>query len=82
MKVKGKIRERTFSSTQRKCTDMQNLLSSTLAPGIYFVLSSKALYTWKKLKKKRTNLDSFHKSITYLFLREGQGKETNLINHG
>ena len=37
----------TFSSTQRKCTDKQNLLFSTLAPGTVFVFSNKILYTWK-----------------------------------
>jgi hypothetical protein len=38
----------TLSSTQRKCTDRQNLLFSTLAPGIEFVLFNRALYTWEK----------------------------------
>lgn len=33
----------TFSLTQRKCTDRQNLLFSTLAPGMEFVFSNKAL---------------------------------------
>jgi len=33
----------TFSATHLKCTDRQNLLCSTLAPGVALVLSSRAL---------------------------------------
>jgi len=33
----------TFSSTQRKCTERQNLLFSTLAPGVDLVFSTNCL---------------------------------------
>lgn len=38
----------TFSSTQRKCTDKQNLLFSTLAPEMDLVFSTKILHTYWK----------------------------------
>lgn len=49
----------TFSSTQRKCTDKQNLLFSTLAPGTDFVFSTKILYTWPQKKKGTVKIDIY-----------------------
>lgn len=65
----------TFSSTHRKCTDRQNLLFSTLAPGMEFVFFNKALYTWEG----KNNFHNLTFSYIYCFFTWSKRKQTSSI---
>jgi len=72
----------TFSSTQRKCTDKQNLLFSTLAPGTSFVLSTKMLYTWPHNRTMITAQLKWSVSVEKMMskeLKQSNNQRTSLI---